>query len=77
LAKNRADDHLAKMGILSLAHRIDTATLADQASHGGIFVPDVTQLNLGNLSKCVVEQRVLRISKDCKLANQLTSHGGA
>src|SRR5581483_11466346 len=73
-AKDSADQHLPEMRVLPLAYRIYSSSLADQASHSGIFVPNIAKLDLRNLSKGVVSACVLRKAEQCKLANQLPGY---
>jgi hypothetical protein len=49
LAEYSTDDHLAEMCVLAFADRIDAATLPDETSHCGVFVPYVTKLYPGDL----------------------------
>ena len=72
-----ADGHLAKMGVLSFADRIHPPALADEAAHGGILVPDVPKLDLRDLPERVMGARILQVTEEGKLADQLAGHRGA
>ena len=71
IPEHRARDHLAQVRILPLAHGVDTAPLPDQASHGGVFVPDVAKLNLRDLAKGVVLAVVLIETEEREFAHEL------
>jgi len=62
------------MGVLSLAHRIYPAALPDQASHGGVLMPDVPQPYLGDLSERIVAFAILLESKEGEFAHQFAVH---
>ena len=64
------------MRVLALADRIYASSLADEASHCRVFVPDVTELNFGNLTQCVVLAGVLSETKQREFANKFARHGG-
>ncbi|BAM00679.1 hypothetical protein CLDAP_26390 [Caldilinea aerophila DSM 14535 = NBRC 104270] len=51
------------MGILAFAYRIHPSALADEAAHRGIFVPDVAQFHLSNLSQRIMGKPILVIAE--------------
>src|SRR5215831_8724297 len=74
-AEDGTDDHLSQVGVLAFAHRIDAASLPNQAAHRRVFVPDVAELYLGNLSEGVVRGRVLREPEQGQFTDQFAGSG--
>jgi hypothetical protein len=66
--------HLTQMRILALTDSVNLPALPDEASHGGVFMPNVSKLYFGYLPEGVVSRGILRESKESQLAYQFPTN---
>jgi hypothetical protein len=63
------------VGVLPLTDGIHSAPLTDEAAHGWVFVPDIAQLDFGDLAEGIMGACILGKPEECELADELAGYG--